>query len=155
MAQTRRIVAAFEAAGYQATPNRRLLAELVAAQKGPFTAQDLMDRARARGAGVGRATVFRALDVLTDLKVVERLDLPTGSHGYVLCDPEEHHHHLVCSSCGRSVDVADGELSSLVDEIGRRSGFRVESHRLELYGVCPACASKAPAADPAAAGGPA
>ncbi|MGZ6314959.1 MAG: Fur family transcriptional regulator [Candidatus Limnocylindrales bacterium] len=162
MDQTSRIVRAFQDAGYQATPNRRLMAELVAATDGHFSAADLLDRARQRRAKVGRASIFRGLELLTALRVVERLDLPDRSHAYVLCDPDEHHHHLVCSRCGRSVDVADGELARLVEEIGRRHGYRVETHRLELFGLCPACAgageaATAPAADVPAAdrGGPA
>ncbi|HEU6439063.1 MAG TPA: transcriptional repressor, partial [Terriglobales bacterium] len=69
-----------------------------------------------------------------------RLDLPSGSHAYVLCDPDQHHHHLICSSCGRSEDVADGELPALIERIGRRSGYQIEAHRLELFGKCPRCA---------------
>jgi Fur family ferric uptake transcriptional regulator len=139
--QTERIVGALERAGYQATPNRRLVAELVAATGGHFTAAELLERGRRERVNIGRATVFRALELLTSLHVVERLDLPSGSHAYVVCDPNEHHHHLVCSTCGRSEDVADGELARLVDEIGQRNGYRIESHRLELFGTCPSCAA--------------
>ena len=150
--QADRIVAALERAGYQATPNRRLVAELVAGTGGHFTAADLLERGRRERVNIGRATVFRALEVLTALRVVERLDLPSGSHAYVVCDPDEHHHHLVCSSCGHSVDVADGDLARLVDDIGRRNGYRIESHRLELFGICPLCAAGPASAAP---GGPA
>ncbi len=140
MDQTERIIQALERAGYQATPNRRLVAQLVAATGGHFTAADLLKRGRRERVNIGRATVFRALELLTSLRVVERLDLPTGSHAYVVCDPDEHHHHLVCSSCGRSQDIVDGDLARLMDEIGRRSGFLIEAHRLELFGTCPECA---------------
>jgi Fur family ferric uptake transcriptional regulator len=154
--QTGRIVQAFLSAGYQATPNRRLMAELVAASDGHFSAADLLDRARQRRAKVGRATVFRALELLTALRIVERLDLPNRSHAYVLCDPDAHHHHLVCSACGRSIDVADGELARLVEEIGRRNGYRIDTHRLELFGTCPTCIrAGATAALATARGGPA
>jgi Fe2+ or Zn2+ uptake regulation protein len=139
--QTERIVAALKRAGYQATPNRRLVAELVAATGGHFTAAELLERGRRERVNIGRATVFRALELLASLRIVERLDLPSGSHAYVVCDPDEHHHHLVCSICGRSEDVADGELTRLVEDIGRRSGYRIESHRLELFGACPQCAA--------------
>lgn len=115
------------------------MAELVAASDGHFSAADLLDRARQRRAKVGRATVFRALELLTALRIVERLDLPNRSHAYVLCDPDAHHHHLVCSACGRSIDVADGELARLVEGIGRRNGYRIDTHRLELFGTCPTC----------------
>lgn len=154
----RRIVGVLEAAGYQATGTRRLVAELIASSNGHFTAADLLARGRGRDPSLGRATVFRALDLLASLHVVERLDLPTGAHAYVLCEPELHHHHLVCSACGRSVDVADGELVRLVDEIAEREGFRIEAHRLELFGTCGSCcvaetkASKSPKASMGGAG---
>jgi Fur family ferric uptake transcriptional regulator len=132
------------------------MAELVAASDGHFSAADLLDRARQRRAKVGRATVFRALELLTALRIVERLDLPNRSHAYVLCDPDAHHHHLVCSACGRSIDVADGELARLVEEIGRRNGYRIDTHRLELFGTCPTCIrAGATAALATARGGPA
>lgn len=138
--QTDRIIRVLERAGYQATPNRRLMAQLVASSDGHFTAADLLDRGRREGVAIGRATVFRALDLLTTLRVVERLDLPSGSHAYVLCDPDQHHHHLICSICGRSEEVADGELAALIERIGQRSGYQIEAHRLELFGTCPRCA---------------
>lgn len=143
--QTNRIVEAFERAGYQATPNRRLVAQLVASTGGHFTAADILERGRRERVNIGRATIFRALDVLASLHVVERLDLPSGAHAYVVCEPDEHHHHLICSSCGRSEDIADGDLAELVDEIGRRNGYRIEAHRLELFGTCPGCAAAADA----------
>jgi Fur family transcriptional regulator, ferric uptake regulator len=139
--QTERIIRALEGAGYQATPNRRRVAGMVAATGGHFTAADLLERGRRDHFSIGRATIFRALELLTSLRVVERLDLPSGTHAYVVCDPEEHHHHLVCSRCGRNEDVADGELARLVDDIGERHGYRIEAHRLELFGTCPQCAA--------------
>ncbi len=138
--QTDRIIRALERAGYQATPNRRLVAQLVASTDGHFTAADLLERSRRERVSIGRATVFRALDLLTTLRIVERLDLPSGSHAYVLCDPDLHHHHLICSNCGRSEDVADGELAALIERIGQRTGYQIEAHRLELFGMCPRCA---------------
>ena len=148
MDQTERIIQALEGAGYQATANRRLVARLVAATGGYFTAADLLERGRRERVKIGRATIFRALDLLTTLRVVERLDLPSGSHAYVICVPDGHHHHLVCSCCGRSEDVADGELAELVDEIAGRSGYRIEAHRLELFGICPTCADRGPGGVP-------
>ena len=88
--------------------------------------------------GVTRATIFRSLDVLADLGVVERLDLPTGEHAFVACEPA-HHHHIVCSSCGRSTGVEDHGLEQVAAAIGRSTGYRVDTHRLELFGRCPSC----------------
>ena len=130
--------AALGDAGYRLTDARRSIAALIAGRRGHFTAADLVAEARERRLGVGRATIFRTLDVLTELRAVERLDLPNGEHAYVACEPA-HHHHVVCSSCGRSRDVDDAGWRAVVRDIERRTGYRIDDHRLELFGRCPSC----------------
>ena len=132
------IVRAFEAAGYRLTAPRRALAALIASRAGHFTADDLLDESRRRRLGVTRATIFRSLDVLADLGAVERLDLPSGEHAFVACEPA-HHHHVVCSSCGRSTGVDDHGIERIAEAIGRETGYRFDAHRLELFGLCPSC----------------
>lgn len=132
------IVTALEGAGYRLTEPRRSLAALIAEQDGHFTAASLVDAARERRLGVGRATVFRTLEVLEDLGAVERLDLPSGEHAYVGCEPA-HHHHVVCSGCGRTDEIDDAGLRAVVAGVARRTGYRVDEHRLELFGLCSAC----------------
>jgi Fur family ferric uptake transcriptional regulator len=137
------IVTALDRAGYRLTEPRRSLAVLIADQDGHFTAADLVASARARRLGVGRATVFRTLEVLEGLGAVERLDLPSGEHAYVECEAA-HHHHVVCSRCGRTTEIADAGLRSVVREVARQTGYRVDEHRLELFGLCPACLASRP-----------
>jgi Fur family ferric uptake transcriptional regulator len=132
------ILGAFEEAGYRLTEPRRALARLVASRSGHFSADELLTESRRARLGVTRATIFRSLDVLADLGVVERLDLPSGEHAFVACEPT-HHHHVVCSSCGRSTGVADHGLEAVAAAIGRETGYRVDTHRLELFGLCPEC----------------
>jgi Fur family ferric uptake transcriptional regulator len=132
------LVAALDDAGFRLTGPRRSLAGIMAGRAGHFTAAEIAHEARARGLRVGRATVFRTLDALERASVVERIDLPSGEHAYVACDPA-HHHHVVCSRCGRTAEVEDGRLAELVLSIGRRTGYRIDEHRMELYGLCPAC----------------
>jgi Fur family ferric uptake transcriptional regulator len=121
------------------TGQRRALVTLIAQRGGHFTASDLIEDARARDLRIGRATVFRTLDLLADQGALERIDLPTGEHAYVACAPQDHHHHVVCRSCGASVEVADSVQQGVVREVGAQSGYRLDSHRLELYGTCPDC----------------
>ena len=135
---------AISAAGVRLTGPRRAVAELVAARGSHFTAADIVAEAGARRLGIGRATIFRSLDLLASLGVVERLDLPNGEHAYVGCEPK-HHHHVVCSGCGRSSDFDDAAVDAVVERIARRTGYHVDSHRLELFGRCPSCASRAEA----------
>lgn len=138
MVDAAEIVGALEGAGYRLTSPRRALARLIAGRSGHFTADDLLADSRRRRLGVTRATVFRSLDVLADLGVVERLDLPSGQHAFVACEPT-HHHHVICSSCGRSSGVADHGIEAIAAAIGRETGYRVDTHRLELFGLCPSC----------------
>ena len=72
------------------------------------------------------------------------IDLPTREHAYVVCEPL-HHHHVVCSRCGRVADIADEGLRTVVNEVARRTGYRVDEHRLELFGLCPGCQAAEPA----------
>lgn len=137
------IIAVLDRAGYRLTEPRRSLAALIANRDGHFTATELLSDARAMRLGVGRATIFRTLEVLEGLGAVERLDLPSGEHTYVVCEPA-HHHHVVCSRCGRTSEIDDAGLRTVVREVARRTGYRVDEHRLELFGLCPACLASQP-----------
>ena len=138
MADATPIVTALDRAGYRVTEPRRSLAALIAARDGHFTAAELVEAAGATRPGVGRATVFRTLEILEAIGAVERLDLPSGEHAYVGCEPA-HHHHVVCSRCGRTSEIDDAGLRPVVREVARQTGFRVDDHRLELFGICPEC----------------
>lgn len=134
-------LAALEGAGYRLTEPRREVARLIAGQPGPFAAADLVEQVAERQLGVGRATVFRTLDTLSELGVVERIDLPSGEHAYLACRPA-HHHHVICSRCGRNRDIDDAGLRAVVRDIARRTGYRIDGHRLELFGLCPDCQAR-------------
>ena len=122
------------------THPRRALSSLIDRRAGHFRAADLLEDARRANVRVGRATVFRTLDLLADQGALERIDLPTGEHAYVACEPErDHHHHVVCRTCAKSVEVADSGLQAVVRDLEGETGFEIDAHRLELYGVCSEC----------------
>ena len=135
------IVDALDLAGYRLTNPRREVARLITDHGGHFTVMELEAAARDRRIDISRATLFRTLDLLTDLRVVERMDLPSGEHAYVPCAPA-HHHHVICSRCGRTTEVEDSGVAEAVAEIARRSGYRIDTHRLELFGLCRHCQAK-------------
>lgn len=134
------LLAALDRSGHRATEPRRAVAALIAAQPRHFTAAELAAQARAQRLPIGRATIFRTLDLFAELGLVERLELPTGGHAYVACEPT-HHHHVICSRCSRTADVPDLGLAEIAREVGRRTGYRIETHRLDLFGLCPSCAA--------------
>ncbi len=129
---------AFETAGHRLTRPRRVLAGLIEARDGAFSAADLEADAQGRQLGIGRATIFRTIELLAEIGALERIDLPTGDHAYVPCGPA-HHHHVVCRGCSRSVEIGDLGLAAIARDVARRTGFRIDEHRLEMFGLCPDC----------------
>jgi Fur family ferric uptake transcriptional regulator len=133
------LTGALERSGYRMTAARVAVAELIASRDGAFETADLVEDSKRRRLGVARATIFRTLELLVALGAVERLDLPSGAHSYVRCESTRHHHHLVCTRCQRSVDLEDIGMAAIVAEAERRTGYEVARHRVELWGLCPAC----------------
>ena len=137
------VVAAVTGAGHRMTQSRRAVIDLIFTRDGTFDSSDLVADARRRDIGAARATIFRTLDVLVELGAVERLDLPDGSHSYVRCDIGHHHHHLVCTGCQRSVDLEGLGMAAIMSEVARRTGYRIDRHRVEFFGLCPTCRQRA------------
>lgn len=142
MTDTQPWIDALDRSGHFVTRPRQVVAELLADRGEHFTALELVLDAKRRRLPVGRATVFRALELFEELGLVERIDLPNGTHAYVVCRPS-HHHHVVCTNCGRAAEVGDLGLDSVADEVRSRTGFAIDSHRIELYGLCGDCSERA------------
>lgn len=125
------------ALGLRDTGPRRSIIAAVVEQPGRFTASDLL--AAVRGQRIGRATVFRTLDTLVRLGVLDRIHSEDGCHRYSLCG-ERHHHHLVCTDCGRVAEIELPALERELEAVARACQFTMAGHHLEIYGRCEACA---------------
>jgi Fur family transcriptional regulator, ferric uptake regulator len=122
--------------GIRATAQRLAVVRAVDEANGAFTVQELHDRARAFEPRLGLATTYRTLELLREHGGVHPL---LGDRAaYVRCRPD-HHHHLVCTSCG---GVEETELCAAppASELQRRHGFRADGHELDIYGTCRRCA---------------
>jgi Fur family transcriptional regulator, ferric uptake regulator len=104
------------------------------------SAQELHGLLRARGDAVGLATVYRALQALVEDGVVDVLHGAEGEAAYRRCSPV-HHHHLVCRSCGHSVEVADPPVERWAARIAAEHGFADVRHQLEIFGTCTGCST--------------
>ena len=103
-------------------------------------AQEIHEALAARGSTVGLASVYRALDVLAQLKLVHRIDVD-GTACFEPADPSgEHHHHAICDRCGKMDAFEDPELERLIDDVAERLGYAVGGHDIVLRGSCPDCA---------------
>lgn len=137
------VVSALAESGRRMTESRRAVIDLIFTRDGTFDSSDLIADARRRRIRAARATIFRTIEILVDLGAVERLDLPGGGHSYVRCDVGRHHHHLVCTGCQRSVDLEGLGMAPIMAEVARRTGYRIDRHRVEFFGLCPTCQKRA------------
>lgn len=125
-------------AGVRPTRQRvRVLSELMGEQD-DVTAQELHERLRSSGEKLGLATVYRTLGLLAGAGVIDALSHRPGELCYRWCG-QGHHHHLVCSSCHRVVELADCELDPWLERVSRAHGFVTTGHRLEVSGLCAVC----------------
>jgi Fur family transcriptional regulator, ferric uptake regulator len=126
--------------GHRSGGARTAVIDLLARQDCCLTAQEIFDRLRADGRSVGIASVYRALEILTSAKLVQRLEMGEGIARY---EPVhvggEHHHHLVCDACGRVQAFEDDALEDALDRLGERLGFEVGGHDVVLRGSCAKC----------------
>ena len=89
---------------------------------------------------MGLATVYRELQSLAEAGAIDSLASPSGETIYRLCESPGHHHHLVCRSCGSSVEIASDEVEHWAGKTARSHGFSSVVHVAELYGLCEQCA---------------
>jgi Fur family ferric uptake transcriptional regulator len=128
-----------DAEGLRMTGQREMVVRAIAAKPGSFAPEALVDELRPQG--IGRATVYRALELLERLGMLTRMHLDS-CHGYTVCD-EGHHHHLVCSSCNAVVPIDATGIETEIQKLADRLQFRVDTHTLEFAGRCPECLAKA------------
>jgi Fur family transcriptional regulator, ferric uptake regulator len=129
-----------DSAGYRRGEARSAVVEVLSRQHCAVTAQEIGDDLRRRRRAVGLASVYRALELLSDLKLVQRLEMGQGVARYEPLDPSgDHHHHLVCDRCGNVVPFDDPELESTIEALSRRLEFDVDEHDVVLRGACAAC----------------
>jgi len=127
-------------AGHRAGGARRAVIDALATQDCCRSAQEIFDELRAGGRRVGLATVYRVLDLLVGLGLVQRLDLGGGSSRYEPALPGgEHHHHVVCVDCGEVRPFEDAGLERALEGTAERSEFTVAEHDVVLRGRCPDC----------------
>jgi Fur family ferric uptake transcriptional regulator len=129
-----------EDAGLRSGGARRSVVELLGRQDCCLSAQEIFDRLRSARRPVGIATVYRTLDILTDLRLAKRIDAGDGIARYEPAQPDgDHHHHLVCRDCGKVEAFTDPRLERAIDRVAGGLGYSVEEHEVVLTGACADC----------------
>lgn len=127
-----------QASGYRLTVPLRVLVDLLANSPRALEPVDLYDLGRREYPRMGLVTVYRTLDKLQELGLVQRIHQENGCHRYLRA-ARGHEHVLLCSRCGQAVYFSGDDLSRLSAELAQRTGFTIQEHWLQMVGLCADC----------------
>jgi Fur family ferric uptake transcriptional regulator len=118
---------------------RRAVIDFLARQECCSSATEIFDGLRAEGVGVGLASVYRALDQLSKLRLVQRLDFGDAARYEPLLPSGDHHHHVICDDCGKVEPFSDSPLERALGRLESQLGYELEGHDVVLRGSCADC----------------
>lgn len=121
------------------TRQRVAITELLGRASGFMSAQQLHAELKDEGTAAGLATVYRTLQAMSEAGEVDSIRDDSGEMVYRKCATEGHHHHLVCRSCGRTVELEAKQVERWANQVAAENGFRSVGHDLELFGLCQDC----------------
>ena len=128
--------------GLKSTQQRDLIVELFLRSSGHISIDDLLSKVRRKNPKVGYATVYRTLKLLTECGVAFERRFGDGLTRYELADEESHHDHLICVECQSIIEFEEPRIERIQEEVAEQHGFRLLSHKHEMYGVCASCQAK-------------
>lgn len=130
---------------YKMTPQRQIILQaFVDHQEEHLSAEDVHQIVRNHSSEIGLATVYRTLELLSDLDILQKMDFGDGRSRYEINEDgaAHHHHHLICLSCGKVREFEDDLLETLETVIARKSKFLIVDHQVKFYGYCQECQNK-------------
>lgn len=131
--------------GTRSTRQRDLVRDQLAREDSFRSAQAVYADLRAAGEAIGLSTVYRHLQALADAGDADSLNTGDGEVRYRLCgQAQRHHHHLVCRSCGRTVEIEGAAVERWAQKVAQDAGFHSVEHTIELQGLCATCGAAAP-----------
>ncbi len=128
--------------GYKLTPQRRAIVDTIISNEGShLTVEEIYDQVKKDCPEIGLATVYRTIVLLEELGIICKLDLNDGCSRYELVHEDEthRHHHLICTKCGKVIEVEGDLLESLESDIENKYKFKIEDHSVKFFGICEEC----------------
>lgn len=126
-------------AGYKITKARMTVLEVLQQNGGHLTSTNVLEKVEMRDATIGRASVFRTLELLTELSIIRPTYLESRTPTYVLLTGEGHHSHIICVNCNRVIELDTCQVDDLAKDFEQRYNVHITGHLLEFYSVCDAC----------------
>jgi len=124
--------------GYRLTGARRAVVETVVLSNHALTPVEVYDAARRAYPALGLVTVYRTLEKLEELHLIQRVHQPQGCQAFITLG-EGHQHLLLCQNCGQASFFEGDDLDNLIDSIARKTGYSIREHWLQLFGLCKNC----------------
>jgi Fur family ferric uptake transcriptional regulator len=135
----------FQEKQYKLTPQRKIILEaFIDHQDEHLSAEDVHNIVRQHSSEIGLATVYRTLELFSELEVLQKMDFGDGRSRYEINEKTtpHHHHHLICLSCSKVKEFEDDLLETLETVISRKSNFEIVDHQVKFYGYCEECQKK-------------
>lgn len=126
-------------AGYKLTNARLLVLDVLEQNHGHMTSTEVVEAVAARDPAIGRASVFRTLDLLTQLALVRPTYVDSSMSPQYVMMPDGHHHHIICMNCHQVIEFQDCGLSDLAKRLEAEFNVKLTGHLLEFYGLCAHC----------------
>ena len=124
--------------GYRLTEARRSVVEIIQTSTRALTPVEVFDMARKKYRALGLVSVYRTLEKLEELHLVQRVHQPQGCQAFI-AESNGHEHLLLCQNCGQVTFFKGDDLDSLIQAISKKTGYLVREHWLQLFGLCQAC----------------
>ena len=124
--------------GYRLTGARRAVVEIIAASQRALTPVEVYDAARDQYPALGLVTVYRTLEKLEELGLIQRVHQPQGCQAFITAG-KGHQHLLLCSKCGRTTLFEGDDLDQFIKSVARKTGYQINEHWLQLFGLCENC----------------
>jgi len=127
---------------YKITSQRRTIINAIINNREHLTPAEIHERVCREHPGIGLVTVYRTLEILSELGLICEMHAGGNCRSYLIRRPAEHHHHLICSDCGTVIDFTDCDLGELERRLSRETSFEISGHLLEFMGQCRKCREK-------------
>ena len=132
------LVKQLQAAGHRMTPQRQAVLEILATSDAHPTVDQIYEKVRVDFPMTSRATVYKTISLAKEMGAVMELEFSQGSNRYDGKRPYPHT-HVICTKCKQVMDADDLEITVLKHQIVRKTGYRIDNHRIDFFGICPDC----------------